>query len=88
MGVVWTGVTRRRKDGSAKRRGGRKGGREGGRKGGQVHTLRYNFNQATALVSKWLVGSSRRSMSGSCSMAWAKASFIRQPPEREERGAI
>mmetsp|Transcript_52587 Transcript_52587/g.102852 ORF Transcript_52587/g.102852 Transcript_52587/m.102852 type:complete len:117 (+) Transcript_52587:1133-1483(+) len=46
------------------------------------HSWRYFVSQATAWRSRWLVGSSRRRMSGSAKSARARATRILHPPEK------
>mmetsp|Transcript_37495 Transcript_37495/g.60223 ORF Transcript_37495/g.60223 Transcript_37495/m.60223 type:complete len:118 (-) Transcript_37495:1530-1883(-) len=46
-----------------------------------VCEMRYSSSHALFLVSRWLVGSSRRKMSAFIRMARASASFIFHPPD-------
>mmetsp|Transcript_6209 Transcript_6209/g.19205 ORF Transcript_6209/g.19205 Transcript_6209/m.19205 type:complete len:100 (-) Transcript_6209:675-974(-) len=45
------------------------------------HLTRYSSSHSTACRSRWLVGSSRSSRSGSTNSARARATRMRHPPE-------
>ena len=48
---------------------------------GRFTCARYCSNHTQAPRSKWLVGSSNRSIVGSMNSAWASATLIRHPPD-------